>query len=66
MNVSTTNIPVLQSVEVVPASRVTHLSRGLESHSSLLRRQGRVPLRGLYKVSLASENPLRFLREGVI
>jgi hypothetical protein len=31
------------------------------SHSSLPRRRGRVPLRGLYKVPLASENPLRFL-----
>jgi hypothetical protein len=30
-------------------------------HTPLPRKLGRVPLRGLYKVPLASENPLQFL-----
>jgi hypothetical protein len=29
-------------------------------HTPLPRKRGRVPLRGLYKVPLASENPLQF------
>jgi hypothetical protein len=64
MTVSTTDIPVLHYAEVasLPTSRVTHLPRGHESHTPLSRRRGRVALRGLYKVTLASENSLRFLR----
>jgi hypothetical protein len=34
---------------------------GHESHTPLPRKRGRVTLRGLYKVPLASENPLQFL-----
>jgi hypothetical protein len=30
-------------------------------HTHLPRKRGRVPLRDLYKVALASENPLQFL-----
>jgi hypothetical protein len=30
-------------------------------HTPLSRKRGRLPLRGLYKVTLASENPLQFL-----
>jgi hypothetical protein len=30
-------------------------------HTPLLRKRGSVPLRGLYKVPLASKNPLQFL-----
>jgi hypothetical protein len=30
-------------------------------HTPLPRKRGRVPLRGLYKVPLASENPLQFI-----
>jgi hypothetical protein len=62
--VNTASIPVLQSAEV------THLypqvmlpiCQGIStSHTPLPRRRGRVTLRGLYKVTLASENPLQFL-----
>jgi hypothetical protein len=45
----------------LPISHVTHLPRGHESHTPLPRKRGRVTLRGLYKVPLASENPLQFL-----
>jgi hypothetical protein len=64
MTASTASIPVLHSVEVVP---FTHKScypsaTGLYGpHTPLLRKRGRVTLRGLYKVPLASENALKFL-----
>jgi hypothetical protein len=40
------------------------LPRGLDSRSSIPRRRGRVALRGLFKVPLAQENPLRIQAEG--
>jgi hypothetical protein len=63
MTASTASIPVLHSAEMypIPTSHVTHLPRGHESHTPLPRKRGRVTLRGLYKVPLASENPLQFL-----
>jgi hypothetical protein len=33
----------------------------IRPHTPLRRKQGKVPLRGLYKIPLASENPLHFL-----
>jgi hypothetical protein len=42
------------------------IAKGLiRPHTPLLRKRGRVPLRGLYKVPLASENPLQFLGSAV-
>jgi hypothetical protein len=64
MTVSTADIPVLHSAEVAHLypQVVLPICQGIAtSHSSLPRRRGRVPLRGLYKVPLASENPLKFL-----
>jgi hypothetical protein len=69
MTVSTASIPVLHSAEVVhlylqvmlPICHVTHLPRESQSHTPLPRRRGRVTLRGLYKVPVASENPLQFI-----
>jgi hypothetical protein len=64
MTVSTASIPVLHSAEV---AHLYHKScypfaTGLIGpHTPLPRKRGRVPLRGLYKVPLASENPLHFL-----
>jgi hypothetical protein len=64
MTVSSASIPVLHSTEVVP---YTHKScypsaTGLYGpHTPLPRKRGRVTLRGLYKVPLASENPLQFM-----
>jgi hypothetical protein len=64
MTVSSASIPVLHSLEVVPC---THKScypsaTGLYGpHTPLPRKRGRVTLRGLYKVPLASENPLQFM-----
>jgi hypothetical protein len=55
MAVSTTDIPVLHSLEVAhlyPTSHVTHLLWGHESQTPLSRRRGRVVLRGLIKVPL--------------
>jgi hypothetical protein len=45
----------------VPTSHVTHLPRDRNSHTPLPRKRGRATLRGLYKVPLASENPLQFM-----
>jgi hypothetical protein len=45
----------------ISVPHITHLPRGHESHTPLLRKRGRVTLRGLYKVPLASENLLQFL-----
>jgi hypothetical protein len=64
MTVSTASIPVLHSAEVthlLPTSHVTHLPRDDQYHTPLPRRRGRVTLRGLYKVLLASEIPLQFI-----
>jgi hypothetical protein len=64
MTASSASIPVLHSAEVVP---FTHKScypsaMGLYGpHTPLPRKRGKVTLRGLYKVPLASENPLQFL-----
>jgi hypothetical protein len=35
-------------------------------HTPLPRKRGRVTLRGLYKVPLASENPLQFLGRAIV
>jgi hypothetical protein len=64
MTVSTASIPVLHSIEVAASlltSYVTHLPKDSNSHTPLPRRRGRVTPRGLYKVPLASENPLQFI-----
>jgi hypothetical protein len=64
MTVSTADIPVLHSVEVVHLYLQVMLPiyQGIvSSHTPLPRKRGRVTLRGLYKVPLASENPLQFL-----
>jgi hypothetical protein len=64
MTVSTADIPVLHSAEVVhlyPQVMLSICQAIATSHTPLSRRRGRVTLRGLYKVPLASENPLQFL-----
>jgi hypothetical protein len=64
MTVSTTSIPVLHSVEVAhlyPQVVLPFATGLIKPHTPLPRKRGRVPLRGLYKVPLASENPLQFL-----
>jgi hypothetical protein len=64
MTVSSASIPVLHSAEVVPC---THKScypsaMGLYGpHTPLPRKRGKVTLRGLYKVPLASKNMLQFM-----
>jgi hypothetical protein len=64
MTARTASIPILHSAEVVPC---THKScypstTGLYGpHTPLPRKRGRVTLRGLYKVPIASENPLQFI-----
>ena len=68
MTASMTSIPVLHFAEVVP---FTHKScypfaMGLYGpHTPLPRKRDRVTLQGLYKVSLASENPLQFLGSAI-
>jgi hypothetical protein len=64
MTVSTASIPVLHSAEVAHLypQVVLPISHGVDqTHTPLPRKRGRVPLRGLYKVPLASENPLQFI-----
>jgi hypothetical protein len=64
MTVSTADIPVLHSVEVAHLypQVMLPICKGIAtSHTPLPRRRGRVTQRGLYKVPLASENPLQFL-----
>jgi hypothetical protein len=64
MTVSTASIPVLDSIEVAhlyPQVMLPICQGIATSHTPLPRRQGRVTLWGLYKVPLASENPLQFL-----
>src|SRR6187455_904484 len=69
MTVSSASIPVLHSTEVV---HYTHKScypsaTGLyRPHTPLPRKRGRVTLRGLYKVPLASENPLQFMGRAIV
>jgi hypothetical protein len=68
MTVSTTDILVLHSVDVVhlyPQVMLPICQRGHESHTLLPRKRGRVTLRGLYKVPLPSENPIQFLGSGM-
>jgi hypothetical protein len=68
MTVSTTDIPVLHSAEVAHLypQVILPICQGIAtSHSSLPRRRGRVALRGLYKVPLALENSLWFLRRAI-
>jgi hypothetical protein len=65
MTVSMTDISVLHSAEVAhlyPQVMLLICQGIATSHTPLLRRRDRVTLRGLYKVPLASENPLQFLR----
>jgi hypothetical protein len=69
MTVSTTDIPVLHSAEVAhlyPQVMLPICQGIATSHSSLPRRRGRVALRGLSKVPLVRENPLRIQEEGSI
>jgi hypothetical protein len=68
MTVSSASTPVLHSAEVypVPTSHVTHLSRDRDSRTPLPRKRGRATLRGLYKVPLASKNPLQFLGRAIV
>jgi hypothetical protein len=64
MTVSTTDIPVLHSIEVAhlyPQVMLPICQGITTSHTPLPRKRGRVTLRGLYKVPLASENTLQFL-----
>jgi hypothetical protein len=64
MVVSTASIPVLHSAEVAHLypQVVLPICQGLiRPHTPLPRKRGRVPLRGLYKVPLALENPLQFI-----
>jgi hypothetical protein len=64
MTVSTADRPVLHSAEVAHIYTQVMLSicQGIAtSHTPLPRKRGRVTLRGVYKVPLASENPLQFL-----
>src|SRR5688500_18103019 len=64
MTVSTASIPVLHSAEVAHLypQVMLPICQGIATpHTPLPRRRGRVTLRGLYKVPLASENPLQFI-----
>jgi hypothetical protein len=64
MTVSTTDIPVLHSAEAAhlyPQVMLPICQGIVTSHTPLPRRRGRVTLRGLYKVALASKNLLQFL-----
>jgi hypothetical protein len=63
MTVSSASIPVLHSQRLYPihTSHVTHLPRDRDSHTPLPRKRDRETLRDIYKVPLASENPLQFM-----
>jgi hypothetical protein len=64
MTVSTTSIPILHSAEVVHLypQVVLPICHGVDQTPyTSTKERGRVPLRGLYKVPLASENPLQFI-----
>jgi hypothetical protein len=63
MTASTASIPVLHFAQVVPFTHKSCYPFAMElyvPHTALPRKQGRVTLQGLYKVPLASENPLQF------
>jgi hypothetical protein len=55
MTASTASIPILHSTEVVPCT-----------HKSCYPNCSRVTLQGLYKVPVASENPLQFLGSAML
>jgi hypothetical protein len=64
MTVTTADILVLHSTEVAhlyPQVMLPICQWIMTSHTPLPRKRGRVTLRGLYKVPLASENQLQFL-----
>jgi hypothetical protein len=64
MTVSMASISVLHSTEVVhlyPQVMLPVCQGIATSYTPLPRRRGRVTLRGLYNIPLASENPLQFL-----
>jgi hypothetical protein len=64
MTVSTADIPVLHSAEVAhlyPQVMLPIFQGIITYHTPLPRKRGKVTLHGLYKVLLASENPLQFL-----
>jgi hypothetical protein len=64
MTVSIASIPVLhlQTLHIFTHKSCYPFATGLiRPHTPLPRKRGRVPLRGLYKVPLASENLLQFL-----
>jgi hypothetical protein len=63
MTASMASIPVLHSARLdpVPTSHVTHMPRDRDYHTPLPRKRDRATLRGLYKVPLASNNPLQFM-----
>jgi hypothetical protein len=58
---SYTSFTLCRGCASLPTSHVTHLPRDDQSYTPLPRRRGRVTLRGLYKVPLASEIPLQFI-----
>jgi hypothetical protein len=69
MTVSTTNMLVLHSAQVAQLypQVVLPICHGLLGpHTPLPRKQDRVALRGLSKVPLVRENPLRIQEEGSI
>jgi hypothetical protein len=59
MTVSTADIP--EVAHLYPQVMLPICQGIATSHTPLPRRRGRVTLRGLYKVLLASENPLQFI-----
>ena len=64
MTVSTASIPVLHSAEVAHLypQVVLPICHGVDQTPYTSTKEARhVPLRGLYKVPLASENPLQFI-----
>jgi hypothetical protein len=64
MTVSMADIPVLHSTEVAhlyPQVMLPICQGIATSNTPLPRKRGRVTQRGLYKVPVASENPLKFL-----
>ena len=64
MTVSAADVPVLYSIEVAHLypQVILPIFQGIAtSHTPLPRRRGRVTLRGLYKVPLASEKPATVL-----
>jgi hypothetical protein len=64
MTVSTADIPVLHSTEVAHlyTQVMLPICQGITTcHTPIPMKRGRVTLRGLYNVPLASENPLQFL-----